>query len=162
MGLCSLGSEVPPGFGVGGPGNQKLKAFFLAVSLAADTLFLHPPRWQGETRGAGKIHRVPQPPPPHLCICFPAVSVTSMPFSICFTSFPGPPTPANPGRKRRGRMVISRAGHQHLSPCGEMADNLATRKLRRQNLLCSGHRQASRLASSLGDRDGVLQPSQEP
>lgn len=58
-------------------------------------------------------------------------------------------------------MVISRAGHQHLSPCGAMADNLAARKLRRQNLLCSGHRQASRLASSLGDRDGVLQPSQE-
>lgn len=28
LGLCFLGSEVPPGFGVGGPGNQKLKAFF--------------------------------------------------------------------------------------------------------------------------------------
>lgn len=101
LGLCSLGSEVPPGFGVWG-GEAEAKGLFLAVSLAADTLFILPHNWQGETRGAGRIHRVPQPAPPHLCICFPAVSVTSMPFSICFTSFPGPPTPAKPGREEEG------------------------------------------------------------
>lgn len=58
-------------------------------------------------------------------------------------------------------MVISRAGHQHLSPCGRRQTTWPPGSSRKQDLLCSGHRQASRLASSLRDRDGVLQPSQE-
>lgn len=45
------------------------------------------------------------PPSPYLCGCFPMVSLTSMPFSICFTSFPGPLMPADPGRnKRKGEL----------------------------------------------------------
>lgn len=41
------------------------------------------------------------PPCTYLCSCFPTASVTTMPFSICFVSFPGPLRPANPGRRHR-------------------------------------------------------------
>lgn len=41
------------------------------------------------------------PPCTYLCSCFPTASVTTMPFSICFISFPGPLRPANPGRRQR-------------------------------------------------------------
>ena len=96
--------------GWGGPGNQKLKAFFFGGEPCCGHPVPPPsPLAGGDTwcrenpQGPpGKIHRVPRPAPPHLCICFPAVSVTSMPFSICFTSFPGPLTPAKPGRKEEG------------------------------------------------------------
>ena len=61
-----------------------------------------------------------------------------------------------------------RAGHQNLSLWGEMADNLASRKLRKQDLLCCSHGQAAQLGcrrywSQLPwGRDGALQPSQGP
>ena len=110
LGLCSLGSEVPPGFGVGGAGESEAKCFFFGGEPCCGHPVPPPsPLAGGDTwcrenpQGPpGKIHRVPRPAPPHLCICFPAVSVTSMPFSICFTSFPGPLTPAKPGRKEEG------------------------------------------------------------
>lgn len=104
-GLCALESEVPRGFGEEAeslhchdPG--ELKAFFGSWSQAAGTLHLlslQPGR------------NVAPPPCPYLCSCFPAAPVTTMPFSICFVSFPGPLMPATPGRRQRRGIVVSRA-----------------------------------------------------
>lgn len=96
---------------------------------------------------SGELTATSVPPCTYLCSCFPTASVTTMPFSICFVSFPGPLRPANPGRRQRKGVVVPRAnakikGKENVSLRKEMAENLAARKLRKQALLCRGHQQA--------------------
>lgn len=63
----------------------------------------NPDRWQRQ--GSWRIRRNGSAHTPYLCSCFPATSVTSMPFSICFVSFPGLLMPVNPGRRQeRGKL----------------------------------------------------------
>lgn len=128
LGLCTLKSKVLGGFGREGkspglPGPQGAEAFFCPSSC--------PPTGRAGSSGWGL------PPRPYLCSCFPALSVTSMPFSICFASFPGPLTPVTPGRREtKGASGVMR---QMLKPRAtknghfseETAEHLAARMIRK-------------------------------
>lgn len=101
-----------------------------------------------QKHGAWRVHMNGAPSCTYLCSCFPATSVTSMPFSICFTSFPGLLTPVNPGRREERAKLWFREldtktkDRENPSFGRDMAHCRATRKLRNQEVLGRGHRLA--------------------
>lgn len=86
------------------------------------TLFLFSPSKQGaETLAPGESTRMGLPLCSYLFSCFPATSVTSMPLSICFTSFPGLLTLVNPvTREERGKVWFPELDAKTLRKTGHL------------------------------------------